>query len=506
MSAAGLADLARDAAARNPAALAVAGPDGTLSYAELDATADRIASALRELGVMRGDRVAIWAEKSARIVATMQGVLRAGAAYVPIDPNGPAARAAVIARDCGVRALVTTGSRASVLRGQFGPNMPLLLVDDDLPGAEHVVTWKELASFVPAPSGDTRGDSLAYILYTSGSTGQPKGVCISHRNALAFVDWAVAEVAVKANDRLSNHAPFHFDLSVFDLYAAFRAAAAVHIVDEVSASAPRQLAHFVESRAITVWYSVPSALMLLIDRGGWSEKPPSHLRAILFAGEVFPLPHLARLRELQPRARLLNLYGPTETNVCTWYEVTSADSLLAPIPIGRASCGDEVWVRGSEDRVDGIGAEGELMVEGPTVMLGYWGRAPHGAAPYPTGDIVRILADGLYQYVGRRDHMLKIRGHRVEPGEIEAKLHTHPLVREAAVVARGSGPDARLVAFVVPRGSTPPSLVEMKRHLAAQLPRYMIVDDLRVLDTLPRTSNDKVDRLRLVELANAPLR
>jgi len=499
MSRESLARLVRASAVRNPRNVAVQGPDGAMSYAELDQMADRVAGGLRQLGVIPGDRVALWSEKSARLVAAMQGVLRVGGAYVPVDPSCPAARAAALARDCSVRAVVTSARRLAALREELGDALPALLLDEGT-GLQRVLAWGQLEPVGAAPEAETRGDALAYILYTSGSTGQPKGVCISHRNALAFIDWAATELDLRSTDRLANHAPLHFDLSVFDVYGAFRVGAAVALVDEVSAHVPRQLVRFVSEQSVTVWYSVPSALALMLDRGQWHEGRPSSLRAILFAGEVFPAPQLARLRELLPGVRLLNLYGPTETNVCTWYEVDPMEALNEPVPIGRACSGDSVWARRVDGSVADVGEEGELLVEGPTVMLGYWGREPHGATPYATGDIVKVLPGGAYRYVGRRDQMLKIRGHRVEPGEIEARLHEHPAVREAAVVARGNGPHAELVAFVVPAGEAP-SPLSIKQHLAARLPRYMIVDQLRVVDYLPRTSNEKVDRLTLTELA-----
>jgi amino acid adenylation domain-containing protein len=493
-----LESLAIASAARVPTAPAVVGPDETMSYAELNTAADRAARALLELGVGHGDRVAIWSPKSARAIASMQAILRCGAAYVPIDPRSPRAAVQKIFADCGVKAIVATEDMLLSLDDEVRASVPSLV----LTGSGGTVAWSELERY-PAgtvPRGGTETD-LAYILYTSGSTGEPKGVSISHRAALAFVEWAASTLAVTTTDRLANHAPFHFDLSVFDLYAAFAGGAAVVLVPEGAAYAPAQLVALTRAERISIWYSVPSALTLMIEQGGFlSERSPA-LRAILFAGEPFPIKGLRAIRDAWPDVRLLNLYGPTETNVCTYHEVTSiAPDRTAPVPIGKACCGDRVWAMKPDGEVAGPGEDGELLVEGPTLLTGYWGKPPQGDRPYATGDIVRMLEDGSYEFLGRRDHLVKVRGHRIELGAIEAVLQTLPGVAEVAVVVVGSGLTARLVAFVAGQA---PSLLALKRHCATHLPRHMIVDRAVGIEKLPRTGNGKVDRKALVSLGSA---
>jgi amino acid adenylation domain-containing protein len=485
--------LIADSAELHPDHPAVKDEDGEITYRELDALAHRTARALTELGVRPGDRIGIWVNKSIPAVAVMQGALRIGAAYVPVDPLSPTARAATIMRDCRIRALVAPGDRASsVLQGDLA-DVPLLATDS---GAAEMV-WSDLGDLNgPLPDHAGSDDDLAYILYTSGSTGVPKGVCISHRNAMAFVDWAAREVNSGPEDRFSNHAPFHFDLSVFDLYVAFLSGGRVAIVPEHHAYVPGALVEFVVEEEITVLYAVPSALVLMVDRGGLLDRRDLALRAVIFAGEPYPIKELRRLREGLPRVRLFNWYGPTETNVCTAYEVGEiARDRAIPVPIGHAASSDRVWAVKDDGTEAEIGEEGELVVTGPTVSLGYWGRAARGDAPYRTGDIVRREDDGEYVYVGRRDQMVKIRGHRVESGEVEAALLTHPDVAEAAVAAVGSGIEARLVAFLVARRKF--ALLEIKRHCAERVPRHMIVDSVRFVDELPRTRNGKIDRLAL---------
>jgi amino acid adenylation domain-containing protein len=489
-----LETLVIDAARRHPQGVAITDPHETWTYRELHDWSDRLAACFADLGVRPGDRVAVRAPKSCRAVAAFQAVLRLGAAYVPIDPAMPAARARKILDDCDVRLIVTTRALDASLafeRAQF-------FVDD--PEA-----WRALST-IDAGQPDCQpdwqpvcrgADDLAYILYTSGSTGMPKGVCISHRNALAFVEWAIEAVGVTRPEMFANHASFNFDLSVFDLYGAFLSLGTVCLIPESIAYAASRLVQVIQEQQIGVWYSVPSVLMLMMDHGGLLEveQPPA---VVIFAGEPFPIRYVRTLRARWPRARMFNFYGPTETNVCTSYEVVDIpDDQVVPVPIGSAASGDRVWAITDEGTVAQAGERGELHVDGPTVMLGYWG-AERQRGPYPTGDICVRQPDGHYAFVGRRDHMVKCRGHRVEPGEIEAALSQHPNVREVAIAAMGEGVDQRLVAFVSARQGGAPSLIELKAFGARYLPRYMLVDQVQELDALPRTPNGKIDRLALL--------
>lgn len=470
-----------DSASSHPDNLAVAAPDGDFSYAELNRLADRYAAALTARGLRPGDRVVLWGHKSGRIVAAMQGCLRVGAIYIPVTRANPPSRLAKITADAGADLILADDDLAVRARHDGWLDAPLL-------------TFLELLS----SSGDewpvepyrNQPDEPAYILYTSGSTGDPKGVCISHRNALAFVTWAVELLELHPGDRLSNHASFNFDLSVFDLYGAFASAASVHLVPAELGYAPRQLLAFMVEHRISVWYSVPSALSLMIRDGCVSDSPPPPaLRHCIFAGEPFGVQHLQALRKMWPGVRMFNWYGPTETNVCTSYEVD--DSVFGrdrPVPIGRACSGDSVYL-------DPPG-EGEVVVAGPTVMLGYWGREPQ-RGPYRTGDIARLTDSGDLEYLGRRDNLVKVRGNRVELGELESAIRCHQAVEDVVALLTGSGLQARLHAVVVPHAELRPNLLDIKKCCAERLPAYMIIDDLHLLDQLPYTPNGKVDRSAL---------
>jgi amino acid adenylation domain-containing protein len=491
------------AASAHPHTVAVKTSSSELTYAELDRLANQLARGLVELGTRAGDRVGLWLEKSPQTVVAMQAALRVGTSYVPVDPLSPARRAAEALRDCSVRAVVTTAERAATLAAEGLTAAAITTTGENSSGGG--LTWSDIEglSGAPLPPAPRADDDLAYILYTSGSTGKPKGVCISHRNAVAFIEWSKAHVGPRPGDRFASHASFHFDLSVFDLYTSFMSGGTTCLLPEGAAYSPGALVEFIQEEKISIWYSVPTALILMMEHGGLLDIEHLPMHTVIFAGEPFPIKHLRRLRERWPKLRLFNYYGPTETNVCTAYEVGEIDpQRVHPVPIGKASCGDRVWAVKQDGSITGCGEEGELVASGPTVMLGYWGGEPQNG-PYATGDIVRLLDDGNYEYVGRRDNMVKIRGFRVELGDVEAALLTHRDLAALAVVALGAGLAAKLVMFAVARAAARPTLLQLKRHCADRLPRYMIIDEVHYLDALPHTANGKIDRIDLAKRATA---
>ena len=471
-----------------------------LSYRELDRRAESMRDSLARHGVGPGDRVGVYAPKSPASLTAILGILKSGAAYVPVDASAPAARGAYVIEDCGVTAVVVAADLLPGLREAARSDLATL-EPWDAPGGRAI-------EIVRGPGGERAGDSddpLAYILYTSGSTGRPKGVVHTHGSALSFVEWCADTFDLSEEDRFSSHAPFHFDLSIFDLYVSLLHGGEIVLFGEEISKQPTGMAAAIAEREITVWYSTPSVLRLLVDFGQLGTYDWSALRLVLFAGEVFPVKHLRSLLAEWPGPRYYNLYGPTETNVCTYFEIPSdipADR-ADPFPIGRVCENDRGLVVDDQDRALALGEEGELLVAGGTVMRGYWNlperteRAFHvdadGARWYRTGDLVREEEDGTLLFVGRRDRMVKRRGYRVELGEIESALYRHPDVVEAAVVAVPDEDGVRIEAHVSRADGGKGSIIEMKTFCSKELPLYMIPDRFLFRPSLPKTSTDKID-------------
>jgi amino acid adenylation domain-containing protein len=511
-----LQHLLAEAAARQPARPAVASDGGRLSYRELDRLSNKVARALLRLGVTPGDRVALLVPKSAASVTAVYGALKAGACYVPLDPKAPDGRLGYVVRDSGAAVIVAdegTADQAAAMAASV-PGLRGVLVLDR--------SWSAVAAESAEPLDEERAieTDLAYVLYTSGSTGSPKGVMISHRNSLTFVEWAAAAAGLSERDRVCSPAPLHFDLSVFDVFATCRAAACLAVLPEGAATFPVSIAEWLGRERISVWYSVPSVLTLLACYGGLRRFDLSGLRVVIFAGEVFPPKYLARLMAELPHPRYLNWYGPTETNVCTAFEVPPGGADAGPVPIGKACANTEVFAVTSEGRrVSTPGAEGELYVRGPSLMRGYWGQpaktgevlvrhpfaAERGELVYRTGDLVTLEPDGNYAYLGRRDSMVKIRGYRVELGEVESALYRHPAVREAAVLpVTDELLGSRLRAVITATGTAGLTREDVREHCRKWLPGYMVPDVVEFRDELPRTSTGKVDRAGLAGEQHAP--
>jgi len=506
MAARHLADDVEASATRFPDRLAVVDATGKgLTYAKLNQQADAMASFLAEQGVGRGDRVGVVLPKGLPAVVACLGALKAGAAYVPVDWTAPTERAQRILSDCGVRAVVVDSRCLGVIPTDIDDaSIATIVVGEtahrpDSSSFDAVISQRSVPVSLPRHSED-----LAYILYTSGSTGMPKGVMLTHENATSFVDWCSSVFTPTEQDRFSSHAPLHFDLSILDVYVALKHGATVYLIPDDLGKNPKELAKFITANALTIWYSTPSTLTLLLQFGQLQLHDASSLRLVLFAGEVFPVKHLRALKKIWTHPTFFNLYGPTETNVCTFARIPASvpEDRDTPYPIGPACAHCESLVLDGDLNQVSAGHEGLLYIHGPSVFGGYWNRPVENAKAfverggkrwYNTGDLVRWVEGEGFIYAGRNDRMVKRRGYRIELGEIERALYLHPRTREAAVI---SVPDAeagvQIVAFMACQG-TDPSIVEMKTFCGTKVPAYMNPDRFVFREGLPKTSTDKID-------------
>ena len=504
----GLYALLAGSADRAPDRIAVEEREGAaIRYGELLHLAGRLSAWLDAASVEPGDRVGIYLHKTIDSVASIFGILARGAAYVPIDPLAPMGRNAYILHDCKVKALVVERQFANAVQaelGRLGFEIPFLILDSvgGGRGLDAALVGHTAAAAITAAPAPT---DLAYVLYTSGSTGLPKGVMLSHENARCFIDWCSDIFQPSADDRFSSHAPFHFDLSILDIYVPLRHGATLVLIGEQLGKDPPHLAEFIAQRRVSIWYSAPSILRMLVEQGQLDAYDWSALRLVLFAGEVFPVKHLRAIKALWPHPRYFNLFGPTETNVCTWYEVPPEipPDRTDPYPIGKVCGHYRARVVDQAGTPAADGSEGELCIAGPGIMQGYWNLPdrnaevfivdPDGTRWYRTGDVVLPHPDGNYRFLGRRDRMIKKRGYRVELGEIEAALYRHPDVKEAAVIASTVAEDVHVRAFVSAKAGGRLSIIALKQFCARELPLYMVPDTFTFFDSLPKTSTDKVD-------------
>ncbi|MEZ5066042.1 MAG: amino acid adenylation domain-containing protein [bacterium] len=518
-----LPDIVAHHAARAPEATAVRFAGTSLTWAELDGRTARLASALRDLGVRRGDRVGILLGRSVELAVALYGIPRAGAAYVPLDPAAPAERLAFLARDCGLDVVVTHEARRATCEAARAAGWPVRRVIGLAPGdgdaAAVAVAWEDVDGFAPTDDAQRpAADDLAYVIYTSGSTGAPKGIQHSHASSLAFCESSRRLYDLQPDDRFSNQAPIHFDMSIFDFFVAGLAGGSVSILSEAHLKLPASLSQWLETERISIFFSVPFALTQLVVRGALESRDLSGLRQILWGGEVMPIAPLRELMTRLPHVRFHNMYGPAETNGCTTFEVRTPPSDDRNVPIGSMFPGMTGAVVGADGELVPDGEAGELWVAGPSQMLGYWNRPDlnerslvrrvdaDGAERtfYRTGDHVVRDADGTLHFVGRRDRQIKIRGYRVELDEVEAALAAQPGVEEAAVFAPASDPP-RIEAAVILRPGAETAAGALEDGVRRILPPYAVPARIALAEDFPRTTSGKVDYRALAAAHESPL-
>src|SRR5450830_1000439 len=480
--------------------VAVVDEKGSLTYDALNRQANRIAHRLIGLGIGPDDRVAICVDRSLEMVAGLLGILKAGAAYVPLDPAYPLDRLAYMLESCTPALILTQQALHSVLPPSA---VPVLLLDPELAQREGFLAQPEVN---PVPAA-LRAEHLAYVIYTSGSTGNPKGVQIAHRALSNFLLSTSREPGLSAQDRLLAVTTISFDIAALELYLPLVNGGCVVLASREAAMDGRQLQRLLEEQRISVMQATPATWQMLVS-SGWTGN--QDLR-IFCGGEALPR---SLARDLLARSReLWNLYGPTETTIWSCVEHVDGQGEAIFVPIGKPMANTQTYLLDEHRRPVPLGVAGELYIGGAGVARGYLNRddltaerflndpfsQDASARMYRTGDLARYLPDGTLEYLGRNDNQVKIRGFRIELGEIEARLAAYPGVKESVVLAREDHPgETRLVAyFTLASAGVVPDSGTLRAYLQGLLPDYMLPAAYMQLDALPLTPNGKLDRKAL---------
>ena len=509
-------------AERQPDKTAIVWKGQELTYAELDRVTNQLAELLKEGGCNKGDRIAFCIPKSPEAIISMIGTMKADCVYVPIDTECPASRVTKVIESCRPNWILTTKTAAKMINEVYA--------DKDLCGSIHVGTLDaehietdnfttefcrpELENFSSASMCyHNEGCDAAHILFTSGSTGTPKGVVITHEMVVAFVEWGVEYLGIDDSDRVSGHAPLHFDLSTFDTYGAFAAGAELHPVPPELNLIPHKIADFIRKAQLTQWFSVPSILNYMSKFDVVQDGDFPSLKRLMWCGEVLPTPTLMYFMQRLPLVQFTNLYGPTEATIASSYYTMTAcpETETEQVPIGEACGGEFLLVLDEKHNELPAGEIGDLYIGGIGLSPGYWRdqektdsvfiNTEHHGRIYKTGDLAHLGDDGLIYFLGRADTQIKSRGYRIELGEIETALSAMSFLDESAVVAidTDSFENKTICCAYVPNSGATVTVKQIKTELVKSVPKYMVPTAWMEFDQLPKNANGKIHRPQLRE-------
>ena len=488
----------------------------SITYEQLVARANQLADCLIDAGVQRGDRVGIYMPRCVETAVAVYGIMKAGAAYVPLDPHAPVDTLRDVIASCKPRCLVTSGMKSKRL-GQLASSCPQLeavIGSEPVADSSRWVSWDDVAAFSAEASASRHvGEhDLAYVMFTSGSTGKPKGIMHTHFSGLSYARLSRDTYGVSAEDVIGSHSPLHFDMSTFGYFTGPLATASTILIPQAHTRLPASLSQLMESERITIWYSVPYALIQLHLRGVLELRDLTCLRWVLYGGEPFPPGHLRELMLRWPHARFSNVYGPAEVNQCTFFHLpdVTPDSSVdeSAIPIGKVWAETEGLVLDENDHAVEPGESGELLIRSSTMMQGYWERPDlneraffyddadpdRTKAFYRTGDIVSVREDNNYVFIGRKDRQVKVRGYRVELDAVENALSSHSEVEEVGTFSACGNDDMRVVLAAVTVRSDEVTEDELIAFVLGKLPWYAVPSQVEIVTTLPRTTSGKIDR------------
>lgn len=495
---------------------------GSLTFRDLDLQSNRLARSLISCGVSKGHHVIISMPRSVRFIVAIVGVLKADAIYIPVMADAPPQRRRAILQDCRPQALIGDAKAISHALTEDAPAwLPSHLVCLE-PGVEAigiperpVLLYSDIDAADSAPLAyANKADDAACIHYTSGSTGLPKGVIITHRNIDEYISWAIERLGISERDRILGTAPFHFDMSLFDVYCCLRAGASLCIATEEKMLFPRLLVEFAEAQEVTLWKGVSSLLMYLARTGVLSKGRLRTLQKILFSGEVLPTKYLIQWMDMFPEKIFYNAYGPTEaTGISMYFHVKERPSSFNErIPLGIPCENTEVLLLDENQKPVPPGEPGELYIKGICVTMGYLNDVEKtdrvfidnplnrgkGERVYRTGDFARLRPDGNYEFLGRKDNQVKYMGYRIELTDIEQSLLSIPSVRDVAVLLATSEASEldELVAYL--EVGDEKALPVIVKELKEKLPAYMIPRQFFRISRVPRSDGGKIDRAALL--------